>query len=103
MQKPKKPIPVAPWQAYSRLYFKKSLPLHQELHTNFKNFKAGQQDTVAKYSHLFPSLESTSSILWLPFYQAVMKDLVDNASEVELTAVSNYIDARYQKALDKHK
>ena len=31
-----------------------------------------------------------------------MKDLVDNASEVELTAVSNYIDARYWKALDKH-
>ena len=31
-----------------------------------------------------------------------MKDLINNASEVELTAISNYINARYQKALNKH-
>jgi hypothetical protein len=105
MQKPKKPIAVAPWQAYSRIYFKKKSPLHMRVHSEYKALKAGDESTLAKYSHLLleSDRQSPASILWLPFYQLVMKDLVENASEEELAAVAEYIKARLEKELASYK
>jgi len=102
MRKPKKPIPIAPWQAYSQLYFKKRSTLNEKVHADFKAFQSGDQTTLDKYLHLFPRLESTSSVVWLTFYQAVMKDLVKNAGEEELEEVSEYIKTRYESDLARY-
>lgn len=102
--KQKKPSALVPWQAYSQLYFTKGSALHREVHADYADFKAGKSVTRSKYEHLFPNLEedSLSTINWLPFYQAVMTERVKNASEVELTAVAEYIENRHQKELNIH-
>jgi len=102
--KQKKPSPLAPWQAFSQLYFKKGSPLYKEVHADYEDFKAGTSVARSKYVCLFPNLEegSLSTINWLPFYQVVMTDHVKNASEVERAAVAEYIENRHQKDLNLH-
>jgi len=101
MRRPKKPVAVALWQAYSKIYFKKGSGLSVQVHTDFEAFKAGDEAALAKYSHLFSEsdLESPSSILWLPFHQAVMTDLVRNASVEELEVVNKYTQTLLEKKL----
>jgi len=99
IQKQKKPAPLAPWQAYSHLYFKAGTALYKEVHTGFGDFKAGAEFARAKYSHLFPDFDEAalSDIGWLRFYQAVMTERVQSTSAEELGAVAEYIDTRHQK------
>jgi len=99
MRKPKKPIAIARWQAYSNLYFKKGSALSMRVHADFDSFKVGDEVALAKYSHLFPEPVSPSSVLWLPFYQAVMTDLAKNASGEESEALDTYIQTRLGKKL----
>jgi len=51
---------------------------------------------AAKYSHLLPESvrQSPSSVVWLSFHRAVMADLVNNASEEELEAITEFTQAR---------
>ena len=100
--KQKKPAAIAHWQAYSQLYFKKGTDLYAEIHIDYEALKANSKAAHRKYSHLFPDLdcESLSTINWLSFYQAVMMDRVKNIGEVELRAVKEHIDSRYQRELN---
>jgi hypothetical protein len=102
--KQRKPKALAPWQAYSRLYFTKGSALKMRVHAEYEALKAGDKITLAKYSHLLSELdrESISSLVWLTFHQAVMKDLVDHASEEETEAVATYIQTRFDKDLASH-
>jgi len=102
--KQKKPATVAPWQAYSQLYFKKGTPLHKEIHLDYEDLKAGDSDTISKYAHLIPNLgeDPLRTTNWLPFYQAVMTDHIKNASEAERAAIEEHIKTRHQKELDLH-
>jgi len=102
--KQRKPAPIVPWQAYSKLYFKEDTALHKEVHIAFEDFKAGVESVRAKYSHLFPDLDEAalSTINWLPFYQAVMAEYVKSASAEELSAVAEHINARYQREVSNY-
>ena len=104
MRKAKKPTAIAAWQAYSLLYFKKRSALHAQVHADFDALKGGDKEVLAKYSHLLSNSDqkSPSSIVWLSFYQAVMKDLVKNATEEEQQAVAEYIETRLDKAIAAH-
>ena len=97
-QKARKPTAIAPWQAYSQLYFKKKTALYDTVHAEFKAFKSGDAVVLAKYSHLFPHSEF-SSIGWLLFHQGIMRDHVKNASEEELAVISAHIAARLEREL----
>jgi len=100
MPRLKKPIPILPWQAYCKLYFKKNSPLYIEIHTDHVDFTAGKEFTRSKYSHLFADLDeaSLSTIKWLPFLQRVLVDRFKDANEAERAAVTEFIDGRYLKA-----
>jgi hypothetical protein len=78
--------------------------MHVQVHTEFEALKAKDKSALAEHAHLFPELDqkSLSSILWLPFYQARMKDLVKNASEEELAAIAEHIKNRHDKELTTH-
>ena len=96
--KQKKPAAIAPWQAYSQLYFIKGTAFHAEVHSSYHDFKDGAESARSKYSHLFQNLnESTlSTIPWLQFYQAVMMECVKNANVDKLEAITQHIDNWYQ-------
>jgi len=100
--KRRKPVAIAPWQAYSHLYFKKGTALYTEVHTNYDDFKAGVEAVRSKYSHLFSDLDEAalSAVNWLPFYQAVMTERVKNANAEELATVNEYINDRHQKEVN---
>ena len=102
--KSRKPTRIAPWQAYSVLYFKKATPLHSEIHRDYTDFKAGNEDVRSKYSHIFVDHDedSLATINWLTFYQKVIKDRAKNASEAELAAMSELIEDRYEKAVEAY-
>ena len=100
-----KVVRLTPYQAYSRLFCQKDTALHTEIHEKWAAFTAhdgteANTTAVTTYGHLFPNREPTS-IKFLVFQQALIRDMLPTVSEDELRQVEEYIEKRFREDTDR--
>jgi len=92
----RKLVPLTPPQAYSLLFCQRGSALYKELHRAWKLYRAADEVTVDAYEHLFPTTHNPK-LPFVTFQQAIFKDKITVATEEELNAIQEFIDARFEK------
>ena len=97
----RKPSPLAPHQAYSILFCRGDSALYAELRSEWERFKAGDEQTVDKYHHLFPEPVS-ANMKFVTFQQAILKERIPLMTEEESQEVQKLIETRLQEERNLH-
>jgi len=93
---PRKLVPLTLAQAYSRVFCQKASPLYKELRREWKLHKLGDDTTIKKYQHLFPSTHR-SKLPFVAFQQTIFRDTVTRITDEELNTLQEFIDARFEE------
>ena len=71
-------------------------PSDKELYAAWKLYSAGDEAVIKTYADLFPA-KHNPNLPFVTFQQAILKDKLTVASEEELRAVQELIDARFEE------
>ena len=93
---PRKVVPLTPPQAYSLLFCQRGSALYKELHRAWKRYCAADEVTVETYVHLFAA-KHNPKLPFVTFQQAIFKDKITVATQEELDAIQEFINARFEK------
>lgn len=92
-KKRRKPVRLTSYQAYSAVFFTKGSPLQIEVAEAYRLYVEKDPPTLIKYGHFLPGASSTT-VPFLTFQQAIMRDKLLTASDDELAEVEEYIKSR---------
>ena len=101
-KKKRKPVRLAPWQAYSRLFCKKDSSVQAEIYEKWTAFIADDAtdanvEAIDAYGHLFKN-QDPKSVRFIKFQQAYIKDTLDMGAISEDTSrqITEYIEECFE-------
>lgn len=92
----RKVVHLTPTQAYTLLFCKRDSDCYKNIHRAWKLYSNGDETVIKTYAHLFPA-KHNPNLPFVTFQQVTLRDKLTTASEEELSAVQELIDARFEE------
>ena len=73
--------------------------LYKELCKEWRLYVSADKDTIQKYQHLLP-VQHNPKLPFIAFQQVILRNKVTTATEEELDAIQEFINAHFQEDVD---